>query len=186
MPVKLSHNSPVKDTNQFFSALNHQVKNGTFCDVVLVCDGGQRIVGHKAILAASSPYFYNLFTVTEPSQEPIDATANFDTSVNPRDEGISGVHKAVNKVVSKKDPIKVFGIGGIKFRHVEAIVDFIYRKEIILDDLREDFDTFIQVAQDTFGVVIDRTTFIIGNYFDTSDPLQGKCLSRSFLTLLSR
>lgn len=182
MPVKLSHKSPVKDANQFFGSLNHQVKNGTFCDVVLVCDGGERIVGHKAILAASSPYFYNLFTATEPSQEPIDTmakfdtTAKFDTSVNPRDESINGANKAVKKVLSKKDPIKVFGIGGIKYRHVQAMVDCIYRKEIILDDLREDLDSFIQLAQDTFGVVIDRTTFIIGNNFDTSHPLQSKYL----------
>ena len=179
MPVKLSHKSPVKDTNQFFGALNHQVRDGTFCDVLLVCDGGQRIVGHKAILAASSPYFYNLFTATEPidTMTNFDTTNNFDTTANPPDEGTNGVHKAVvKKVLSKKDPIKVFGIGGVKYRHVQAMVDCIYRKEIILDNPGEDFDTFIQVAQDTFGVVIDRTTFTVGNNFGTSDPLQSKCL----------
>ncbi|KAL0270414.1 UNVERIFIED_CONTAM: hypothetical protein PYX00_007832 [Menopon gallinae] len=53
-----SHNS------RTLQALNMMRKNRNFCDVVLLV-GSSEIYGHRAILAASSPYLYQLFNVEE-------------------------------------------------------------------------------------------------------------------------
>ena len=52
-------NSTVK---KFSKKLNSLRQEGSLCDVTLAVDGGKEFKAHRCVLAASSPYFCNLFT----------------------------------------------------------------------------------------------------------------------------
>lgn len=49
-------------SHQVLSKLNSQREAGLFCDITLKTGGGQSFVAHKAVLAAVSEYFQELFT----------------------------------------------------------------------------------------------------------------------------
>lgn len=146
MPVKFTYKPVAKITNTFFNGAKVLLQDVSYCDVVLVCEGGKRIVAHKVILAAMSPYFDALFSAT-------DFVSSSD-SWEDRDDYAAKRARTGNQVV-------VCSLTDVKYRYVKAVVDWIYRNHLVLDNQGEDFDNFIKTARDVFGVEIDRTTFSI-------------------------
>ncbi|KAL1267764.1 hypothetical protein QQF64_033127 [Cirrhinus molitorella] len=57
-------------SHQVLSKLNSQREAGLFCDITLKTGGGQSFVAHKAVLAAVSEYFQELFTEMDSATDP--------------------------------------------------------------------------------------------------------------------
>ncbi|XP_042586988.1 uncharacterized protein LOC109095964 isoform X1 [Cyprinus carpio] len=57
-------------SHQVLSKLNSQREAGLFCDITLKTGGGQSFVAHKAVLAAVSEYFQELFTEMDSGTDP--------------------------------------------------------------------------------------------------------------------
>ncbi|XP_051998703.1 uncharacterized protein LOC127655113 [Xyrauchen texanus] len=57
-------------SHEVLRKLNGQREAGLFCDITLKTAGGQSFVAHKAVLAAVSEYFQELFTETDSSTNP--------------------------------------------------------------------------------------------------------------------
>uniref|UniRef100_A0A673NCI4 Uncharacterized LOC107748215 n=1 Tax=Sinocyclocheilus rhinocerous TaxID=307959 RepID=A0A673NCI4_9TELE len=57
-------------SHQVLSKLNSQREAGLFCDITLKTGGGQSFVAHKAVLAAVSEYFQELFTEMDSAIDP--------------------------------------------------------------------------------------------------------------------
>lgn len=64
-------------SHEVLSKLNSQREAGLFCDITLKTGSGHSFVAHKAVLAAVSEYFQELFTEmdsTTESQPHVDLT----------------------------------------------------------------------------------------------------------------
>lgn len=57
-------------SHQVLSKLNSQREAGLFCDITLKTGDGQSFVAHKAVLAAVSEYFQELFTEMDSATDP--------------------------------------------------------------------------------------------------------------------
>ncbi|XP_687189.3 uncharacterized protein si:dkey-229b18.3 [Danio rerio] len=57
-------------SHEVLSKLNSQREAGLFCDITLKTGGGQSFVAHKAVLAAVSEYFQELFTEMDSATDP--------------------------------------------------------------------------------------------------------------------
>ncbi|XP_016298528.1 uncharacterized protein LOC107655527 isoform X1 [Sinocyclocheilus anshuiensis] len=57
-------------SHQVLSKLNSQREAGLFCDITLKTGGGQSFVAHKAVLAAVSEYFQELFIEMDSAADP--------------------------------------------------------------------------------------------------------------------
>lgn len=57
-------------SHQILSKLNSQREAGLFCDITLKTGGGHSFVAHKAVLAAVSEYFQELFTEMDLATDP--------------------------------------------------------------------------------------------------------------------
>lgn len=58
-------------SHEVLSKLNSQREKGLFCDVTLKTGSGHSFVAHKAVLAAVSEYFQELFTEMDSAAEPL-------------------------------------------------------------------------------------------------------------------
>lgn len=57
-------------SHKVLSKLNSQREAGRFCDITLKTGNGHSFVAHKAVLAAVSEYFQELFTEMDSTAEP--------------------------------------------------------------------------------------------------------------------
>lgn len=57
-------------SHDILSKLNSQREAGLFCDITLKTGGGHYFVAHKAVLAAVSEYFQELFTEMDSATDP--------------------------------------------------------------------------------------------------------------------
>lgn len=160
MPVKLTYTPAVSDSNGFFGAARKLLKNGTLCDVILTCEDGGKVVGHKAILAAASHHFQAMFATTEPSMMLNDGNTLGALATRSH---VHGDSNELVKIVDKQESRRAAYVYYIphKTRHVKAAVNYIYRKNIILDNQDEDFDTFHAIVHNKFGIAVDRTSFTL-------------------------
>ncbi|KAG9271026.1 hypothetical protein AMEX_G13895 [Astyanax mexicanus] len=57
-------------SHEVLSKLNSQREAGMFCDITLKTGNGHSFVAHKAVLAAVSEYFQELFTEMDSATDP--------------------------------------------------------------------------------------------------------------------
>lgn len=57
-------------SHEILNKLNSQREAGLFCDITLKTGGGHSFVAHKAVLAAVSEYFQELFTEMDSATDP--------------------------------------------------------------------------------------------------------------------
>jgi len=86
-------------SHQVLTKLNSQREAGLFCDITLKTGDGQCFVAHKAVLAAVSEYFQELFTEMDS-----DAQSHVDLT------GMGAVFIQVKELVHSKMKIVIKGI----------------------------------------------------------------------------
>uniref|UniRef100_A0A3B1K4A5 BTB domain-containing protein n=1 Tax=Astyanax mexicanus TaxID=7994 RepID=A0A3B1K4A5_ASTMX len=73
-------------SHEVLSKLNSQREAGMFCDITLKTGNGHSFVAHKAVLAAVSEYFQELFTEMDTLHSPYVDSCPKSTSL-PRGKG---------------------------------------------------------------------------------------------------